>query len=290
MFRRIEELENEKKADKSYFKLLEEVRQKYFDKPNSLDEISPVAPAVSVLTVGNNDANASASSGTTAPPQGLAVIAASATQPPITIGIPSTSNNYSANNPLPQPSSPSFSDVQQTFDIVIQNKLSKYQKQRVLNKIQDIYLQTADALRRLTRYTEAMAILKAVADLPKKYGQSLSPDMYYVTGYIYEDTKRTEAALAEYESALVRDSNHKFSLMRIGLLQHRQHKQHMLARSYLQSAVRVDPNFHEAWYHLGVVMREMGELEEASDCFMTALKLEKTCPICPFESLLRRKV
>lgn len=225
-------------------------------------------------------------SGNSAPQAQAPAILVSAPNAPSSAAVPASISVAVA---PPQQVGAAQADSQQVFDISISSKRSKYQKQRLFAKVTMIYLFVADSLRRLTKFNEAMLLLKAVADVQKKQNQT-SAELAYVTGYINEETKRTEAALSEYESALIRDSNHKQSLMRIGLIQHRQFKQNMLARSYLQSAVRADSNFHEAWYHLGVVMREMGELEEASDCFMTALKLEKTAPILPFELLLKRKV
>jgi tetratricopeptide (TPR) repeat protein len=117
----------------------------------------------------------------------------------------------------------------------------------------------------------------------------VSAGVHYQQGRYYEDGKGfLSEAMAEYETALVDYPNHKESLLQLGVMQYL-NKKLMLAKSYLQSAVRVDPNYYEAWYHLGMVVKQMGELEESSECFMASLKLEKTAPYIPYDVVLKRK-
>jgi tetratricopeptide (TPR) repeat protein len=153
-------------------------------------------------------------------------------------------------------------------------------------KFAQILLMVADGFCNLYRYEEASSMIKnariVLGDIP-------SADIHYQHARVFEGMQSIDKAVLEYESALIRDSGHKNSLLRMGLIHFAKGKK-MLARSYLMSAVRVDPAFYDAWYNLGVVLKEMGELSESSDCFLTALKLYKTAPILPFDVLLKREL
>lgn len=153
-------------------------------------------------------------------------------------------------------------------------------------KLAQTLLMVADGFCNLYRYEEASNMIKNARIL---LGDIPSADVHYQHARVFEGMQSIDKAMLEYESALIRDSGHKNSLLRMGLLHFAKGKK-MLARSYLMSAVRVDPAFYDAWYNLGVVLKEMGELSESSDCFMTALKLYKTAPIIPFEALLKREL
>jgi tetratricopeptide (TPR) repeat protein len=121
--------------------------------------------------------------------------------------------------------------------------------------------------------------------------RSVSAGVHYQQGRYHEERGKEylSEAIAEYETALVDYPVHKESLLQLGIVQYEQYQKYMLAKSYLQGAVRVDPNFYEAWYHLGMVVKQMGELEESSECFMASLKLEKSAPVVPFDVLLKKK-
>lgn len=117
----------------------------------------------------------------------------------------------------------------------------------------------------------------------------MSADIHFSEGMINESTKRIDEAILEYERALLMDNDHKHALLRLGVI-HFQQKKHTISRSLLQQAVRVDPTYYPAWHQLGVVLKDMGEFKEASDCLFTALQLEQSAPLLPFDLLLRRKL
>jgi tetratricopeptide (TPR) repeat protein len=115
--------------------------------------------------------------------------------------------------------------------------------------------------------------------------QKICADVRYMEGRYNEDTGN-DSAVKKYENALVCNADHPYALVRIGIIMSQEQKL-MLARSHLHNAVRVDPSSHEAWYHLGLVMKEMGDLSGASECFMASLKLEQTSPLIPFDKILK---
>jgi tetratricopeptide (TPR) repeat protein len=185
-----------------------------------------------------------------------------------------------------------FSASQPTFQIKLPilsvsaflENTCDYRERQKRKKLCTYYLLLADAYRRISRFEEATTMVKnarlQLNDMP-------SADIHFHSGLIYEDMRRFNEAMHEYEQALINDANHKHALLRIAKL-HVEQKNYLAARSYLQSAVRIDPTFSEAWYELGIVLKEMGDLQEAGDCFMASLKYYKTSPIMPFELLKRR--
>ncbi|KMQ92858.1 tetratricopeptide repeat protein 7b [Lasius niger] len=58
-----------------------------------------------------------------------------------------------------------------------------------------------------------------------------------------------------------------------------------LAEKTLRDAAKIDPNSHQTWYNLGMVLESLGEVEAASDCMATALEVETTNPILPILSI-----
>lgn len=121
--------------------------------------------------------------------------------------------------------------------------------------------------------------------------QDICADVCFHEGRYREETGDMDSAIKRYESALVCNCNHLSSLIRLGIALYGQdeHKR-MLARSYLQTAVQVDPLSYEAWYHLGIVQKMMGDLQGSSESLMASLKLEQTAPIIAYDQVLRPKM
>ena len=140
-------------------------------------------------------------------------------------------------------------------------------------------MKIANSYRRIKKYTEANDLLKK-----KVFPESLSAELHYVYGRIFEENKKYNEALEQYNSALVKDSNHSMTQERMGVVYTSQ-QNYILARIYLQSAVRLNPTSFEGWYFLGIASKKIGELDQASDCFFTSIKLNKTSPLIPFSSL-----
>lgn len=210
--------------------------------------------------------------------------AASATSP----------SNTSANNPLQ--SNPnitittpaaSTTDASAPTQQANTTALPALKSKEGLYKLETYHVWVAEALRKTGEVNKAMQLCRSMTELFKKESMVSSANLLYMTGYLNEEAKRLDAALSDYESALLRDAHHKQALLRMGMLQWKHCKQITVAKSYVQSALRVDAHYHEAWHVLGMLMRETENLDDASDCFMTALKLEKTAPIVPFEQLVK---
>jgi len=121
--------------------------------------------------------------------------------------------------------------------------------------------------------------------------QLLCADICFHEGRYREDTGDIESATKRYESALVCNANHLQALVRLGVVLHTQDQTKcMLARSFLQTAVQVDPSSYEAWYHLGMVQKMMGDLSGSSESLMASLKLEQTSALIPFDYIIFNRI
>lgn len=55
-----------------------------------------------------------------------------------------------------------------------------------------------------------------------------------------------------------------------------------IARSFLMSALRLEPTNHQAWWNLGQLAKEEGSLQQAAEYFQAACELESTAPVQSF--------
>lgn len=145
----------------------------------------------------------------------------------------------------------------------------------------EIFLRITNSYRRMKRFTEALDLMK------KKKLEELGAEYHFINGRILEDTKKLTEALEEYQNCIILHPNHFGAQERMGVIYSNNPQTHVLAKSYLQSSVRLNPTSFEAWYHLGVVTKKMGDFEEASDSFITSIKLQKTSPLIPYSSIKR---
>lgn len=50
------------------------------------------------------------------------------------------------------------------------------------------------------------------------------------------------------------------------------------AREAFESALRMDPNFVDAWYNMGVMYEQAGEAEQAEECYKKGVAIKETAP------------
>ena len=111
-------------------------------------------------------------------------------------------------------------------------------------------------------------------------------ELHYALACIAERAHNYESANAHYQTALAVDASHLDSLIRLGVLEGKSGNL-VLAHGMLTSALRQDSSSHEAWYQLGLILKQQNKDEEASDAFLTCLELEKTAPIRSFACISR---
>jgi tetratricopeptide (TPR) repeat protein len=166
---------------------------------------------------------------------------------------------------------------QKTINLVIPDSKLKME---LCNEL----LFVADGFRRLKSNKIAMEVIERT----KKLNNKLNSDILYLEGRILEDeSKNVDKIIQSYENVLIRDSNHVGALERIGVLLAKK-EEFILAKSYFQSTVLIDPTLYEIWFQLGNVFKKLGDLEESSNCLITAVKLHKTSPIISFDFVKRK--
>lgn len=55
-----------------------------------------------------------------------------------------------------------------------------------------------------------------------------------------------------------------------------------IARSFLMSALRLEPTNHDAWMKLGLISKMEGSLQQAAEFFQAAYELQLSSPVHPF--------
>ncbi|XP_034408005.1 tetratricopeptide repeat protein 7A isoform X2 [Cyclopterus lumpus] len=117
---------------------------------------------------------------------------------------------------------------------------------------------------------------------------ALSPNSYSVLlqrGRLAELRGQLDDAKGLYDEALAIHPTGERTLVHMGLLLVKTERTH-LGEKVLRDAVQVHSTSHEAWSGLGEALQSRGS-SQASDCFLTALELEASCPIRPFTIIPR---
>jgi len=115
---------------------------------------------------------------------------------------------------------------------------------------------------------------------------SWNSEVYFYEGRLEEAQHHTELAIERYQKCLSIDPLHSRAMIRLGVLYFDQGKI-LLAERHILDCLRRDELNHEAWYQLGRVEQHKGSQEKASECFMSAVELERTAPIVPFSTIRR---
>ncbi|XP_016125056.1 tetratricopeptide repeat protein 7B [Sinocyclocheilus grahami] len=121
---------------------------------------------------------------------------------------------------------------------------------------------------------------RAVADRRQLNAMTLPDFSDPETGSVHATSiaaSRVEQALSEVASSLQSSA---------GLILH-QLQRYSLAEKILRDAVQVNSTAHDVWNSLGEVLQAQGNDAAATECFLTALELEASCPILPFTIIPR---
>jgi len=97
---------------------------------------------------------------------------------------------------------------------------------------------------------------------------------------LQEDAGDSNGAVAQLKSLLKEASIPEFRAMaakELGVF-HMRHDELELGKAYLEFAVEVHPAIPKGYSNLALVLHKLGELDEAEDAFMRAMKLEPDNP------------
>ncbi|XP_059174334.1 tetratricopeptide repeat protein 7B-like [Physella acuta] len=110
--------------------------------------------------------------------------------------------------------------------------------------------------------------------------------VFFMKGLVNEHKGNLTEAKICYENAVSVNPTHSKSLYHLGIVLHKL-GDNRLAEKILRDVVNLDPCFHKAWFVLGSVLEAICQPEDASNCHMTGVMLESTCPIAPFNVIQR---
>ncbi|KAJ7549727.1 hypothetical protein O6H91_07G065300 [Diphasiastrum complanatum] len=107
-----------------------------------------------------------------------------------------------------------------------------------------------------------------------------SASTWHATGTIFEARGQLPQALAAYENALYIDTQHVESRVNMAVvLSKAEGKSSAVARWFLRDSLSTEPGNHIAWYNLGLVCEEEGEIREAADCYQAAVLVAQSAPV-----------
>nr|CAD7587033.1 unnamed protein product [Timema genevievae] len=112
----------------------------------------------------------------------------------------------------------------------------------------------------------------------------MSHNIMFMRGLIHEFKHEYLDAKFCFQNAVAINPTHIKSLQHLGLIHHYLGS-NRLAEKTLRDAAKIDPSSHQTWYNLGRVLESLGEFDSASDSMATALEVETSNPILPFNSI-----
>ncbi|XP_056623382.1 tetratricopeptide repeat protein 7B isoform X1 [Triplophysa dalaica] len=176
------------------------------------------------------------------------------------------------------------SRVEQALSEVASSLQSSAPKQGPLHPwmtLAQIWLHAAEVYIGMGKAAEATACTQEAANL-----FPMSHNVLFMKGQVAELRGNVDEAKRWYEEALSISPTHVKTLQRLGLILH-QLQRFSLAEKILRDAVQVNSTAHDVWNSLGEVLQAQDNNAAATECFLTALELEASCPILPFTIIPR---
>lgn len=183
-----------------------------------------------------------------------------------------------------QATSIAASRVEQALSEVASSLQSSAPKQGPLHPwmtLAQIWLHAAEVYIGMGKAAEATACTQEAANL-----FPMSHNVLFMKGQVAELRGNVDEAKRWYEEALSISPTHVKTMQRLGLILH-QLQRYSLAEKILRDAVQVNSTAHDVWNSLGEVLQAQGNNAAATECFLTALELEASCPILPFTIIPR---
>ncbi|CAI8606231.1 unnamed protein product [Vicia faba] len=136
-----------------------------------------------------------------------------------------------------------------------------------------------------TIYTDVNSFLDAKACVDKaKLLEFFSPRSWHTTGKLFEAQSLYKEAFVSFSISLSIEPDYVLSIISTAELLIKLGMQSFpMAKSFLMNALRLEPTNHDAWFHLGMVSKMEGSLQQAADCFQAAYELKFTTPVQKFE-------
>ena len=149
-----------------------------------------------------------------------------------------------------------------------------------------IELRTVNQISIFTNLCPEIPFRKKIAELYSKFNQPEealkeyllltkkepgSADNFFMTGMLFEERSRSAKAVEFYRRAIQVDARHGQAHTRLGLLLYRE-KKPVEARTFLETAVKLNPENCAANFHLGRILKENHDFTTALAAFERAQK------------------
>jgi tetratricopeptide (TPR) repeat protein len=100
--------------------------------------------------------------------------------------------------------------------------------------------------------------------------QSKSTEAWYALGKFYQDIADWNTALATY-TTLLQFNNDKYTHYNMGVIYFEKMKKPDLAINHFSEAIKLDPNYVEAYYARGFIYQSLHNIKLASEDYQTCL-------------------
>ncbi|KAI8057796.1 hypothetical protein BDF22DRAFT_662404 [Syncephalis plumigaleata] len=156
----------------------------------------------------------------------------------------------------------------------------RLRRQRALKALTELWLTSASAFRRLSRYEDARQAVEEAEG-----ADSESSDVSCQAGLLLLDQGKIEEAMVAFAKAVFLEPQHVVGSVLLGKSNLLLGK-YPLAEGLLRKATRaMGWNCAEAWHYLGLVYQRTHRMDRAKECFWYALDLETTRPVRGFRIL-----
>jgi tetratricopeptide (TPR) repeat protein len=115
---------------------------------------------------------------------------------------------------------------------------------------------------------------------------SLSHQLMYLKGIICKAKGCLIDAKTFLQNAISINPRHAKALQQLGHTYYLLGNQ-LAADKYLKDSLNIDATVHQTWAYIGLALQAVDDHERAAECHLTALQLEATAPVLPFNVIPR---
>ena len=173
--------------------------------------------------------------------------------------------------------------VSATISFSTQNVTNKAANKPLWSLQMHIWLMIVEMFLKLGHVSEAEACVKEGA--LGIFG-TLSHQLMYIKGIISKEKGQLIEAKTYLQNAISINPKHTKALQQLGHTYYLLGNQ-LAADKYLKDSLNIDATVHQTWFYMGLVLQAVDDHQRAADCHLTALKLEATAPVLPFNVIPR---
>ena len=157
-------------------------------------------------------------------------------------------------------------------------------QQQLVNMQMQVWILVTELFIKLGQLDEAESCL--IENCQQQIFGILSHQLMYIKGKLCIARGQLNEAKILLQSCISINPRHSSALQQLGLTYHLAGN-HMSAEKYLRDSLNCDANCVETWSIMGRVLEKLGDTERAVNCHLTALKLEETESVLPFNIVPR---